>query len=113
MSIAKTDFKIAEAYLSLSEREDLAQKVLDEMALTQKWVLEITGNNIVLGNRKVLGQAVQIRGPYVDALSYIQFNILKKLRSSEETISDEEKANLQHLLLSTVSGVSAGLQNTG
>ena len=69
MSLAKTDERIAKMYLALGDREDLNKKVLDEMELTRKWVLEIVGDKWPLQHRHVLGRAIRIRSPYVDALS--------------------------------------------
>ena len=39
MSLAKTDERIAQRYLALGDRDDLAELVLEEMALTRQWVL--------------------------------------------------------------------------
>ena len=72
MSIAKTDERIARMYLALGDREDLNEKVLNEMELTRKWVLAIVGDKWPLQHRHVLGQAIRIRSPYVDALSVTQ-----------------------------------------
>jgi phosphoenolpyruvate carboxylase len=58
----------------------------------------------------VLSRAVALRDPYVDALSYLQLRALAALRGS---IPDEERERLERLLLLTVNGVAAGLQNTG
>ncbi len=110
MSLAKTDDRIAALYLNLGERPDLAGLVLDELRLTQEWVLKITGSTWPLENRRVLGRAVQLRSPYVGALSLIQIGALKALRTGTSEASTED---LQHLLLLTVNGVAAGLQNTG
>ena len=113
MSIAKTDGRIAKMYLALGDREDLAKKVLDEMHLTRKWVLAITGNEWPLQNRRVLGQAVRVRNPYVDALSLAQVRALREVRANQDELSEEAKAEYISLILATVTGVSAGLQNTG
>ena len=114
MSLAKADERIAELYLALGDRDDLAQQVLDELRLTREWVLKVTGSSWPLERRRVLGRAVQLRSPYVDALSLLQVRALRALRTSN---GSEESAALrerwQHLLLRTVHGVSAGLQNTG
>ena len=59
----------------------------------------------------MLGRAVQLRNPYVDALSLLQLRALKKLRAG--TLSDEEITDPRNLLLITLKGVAAGLQNTG
>jgi phosphoenolpyruvate carboxylase len=53
---------------------------------------------------------VQLRSPYVDALSLLQIRALRALRTGDsEDLVEENK----RLLLLTVNGVAAGLQNTG
>lgn len=108
MSLAKSDTRIARRYLELGDRDDLAALVLEEMDLTRDWIVRITGGGELLSNRPVLQRAVKMRDPYVDALSLLQLRALRVLRS-EETPSPE----WQRLLLLSVSGVAAGLQNTG
>ena len=113
MSIAKTDGRIARRYLALGDRDDLSKKVLDEMALTRKWTLAIVGDEWPLQHRHVLGQAIRVRNPYVDALSISQVRALTALREKQEEMLQEERELYIKLILSTVAGVSAGLQNTG
>ncbi|HCJ47713.1 MAG TPA: phosphoenolpyruvate carboxylase [Microbacterium sp.] len=110
MSLAKTDDRIARHYLDLGDRDDLATLVRDEMALTRAWVVRLTGGTELLANRPVLGRAVKMRSPYVDALSLLQLRALRGLRAAEGGQVDPD---LQRLLLLSVSGVAAGLQNTG
>ena len=115
MSLAKTDERIAKMYLALGDREDLNKKVLDEMELTRKWVLKIVGDEWPLQHRHVLDQAIRIRSPYVDALSVTQVLALGSLRKrvDKEELTHGQKENYTYLILCTVSGVAAGLQNTG
>ncbi|WHP16926.1 phosphoenolpyruvate carboxylase [Cellulomonas sp. ES6] len=110
MSLAKTDERLAERYLALGDRDDLAGLVLEEMALTRHWVLAITGSDSILARRRILGRAVQLRSPYVDALSLLQLRALRALRTGE---SEDHVEDNKRLLLLTVNGVAAGLQNTG
>jgi phosphoenolpyruvate carboxylase len=110
MSLAKTDERIAARYLALGDREDLANQVLEEMALTRRWVLAITDSDAVLSRKRILGRAVQLRSPYVDALSLLQLRALRGLRTGE---APEQADDLRRLLLLTVNGVAAGVQNTG
>ncbi|MGO2745476.1 phosphoenolpyruvate carboxylase [Microbacterium sp.] len=112
MSLAKTDERIARQYLALGDRDDLAHLVLDELALTKEWVVRLTGGPGLLENKPILQRAVALRSPYVDALSLLQLRALRELRSaaSEGSGADEEQ---RRLLLLSVSGVAAGLQNTG
>jgi phosphoenolpyruvate carboxylase len=113
MSIAKTDGRFARMYLGLGDRPDLSAKVLDEMALTRKWILAIVGDDWPLQHRRVLGQAVRLRNPYVDALSLSQVRALAEVRAKQDELTAEERELYIKLILSTVAGVSAGLQNTG
>ena len=115
MSLAKTDSHIAHMYLDLGEREDLKKEVLDEMRLTREWVLRITGDDWPLEHRHILGQAIRIRSPYVDALSLAQVRALRSLRrqDSKSELNESQTADYIYLILCTVSGVAAGLQNTG
>jgi len=112
MSLAKTDRSIASRYLSLGDRPDLTERVLAEYDLTRRLVLQVTGHSRLLENRTVLSRAVALRDPYVDALSYLQLRALRALRTPDGSAAPDHD-RLERLLLLTVSGVSAGLQNTG
>ena len=112
MSLAKTDARIAQRYLALGDRPELAQQVMDEWDLTSEWVLKLSGDSWPLEHRPVLGRAVQLRAPYIDALSLLQVRALRVLRTSPD-LSDADRQAWQHLLLMTVNGIAAGLQNTG
>jgi phosphoenolpyruvate carboxylase len=108
MSLAKTDRRIAACYLALGGREDLTAAILEEYDLTRRLVLAVTGHQRLLANRPVLSRAVALRDPYVDALSHLQLRALTALRNE-----DPDRGRLERLLLLTVNGIAAGLQNTG
>ena len=110
MSLAKTDRLIGARYLALGGREDLTLQVLAEYDLTRRLVLTVTGHDRLLADRPVLSRAVALRDPYVDALSYLQLRALAALRGPVEA---DDRERLERLLLLTVNGVAAGLQNTG
>lgn len=113
MSLAKTDERIARQYLALGDRDDLAQLVLDEMTLTREWVVRLTGGVGLLENKPILQRAVQLRTPYVDALSLLQLRALRALRDPDAASGSGADDEQKRLLLLSVSGVAAGLQNTG
>ena len=110
MSLAKTDRPIASRYLALGGRDDLTALVLAEYDLTKRLVLAVTGHDRLLADRPVLSRAVALRDPYVDALSYLQLRALAALRDPSD---DQDRERVERLLLLTVNGVAAGLQNTG
>ena len=120
MSLAKTDRRIAVRHLALGGRDDLAGQVLAEYDLTRRLVLEVTGHDRLLADRHVLSRAVTLRDPYVDALSYLQLRALSELRAlpagtdgGDGSSGTARREQLHRLLLLAVSGVAAGLQNTG
>ena len=111
MSLSKVDERIARLYLTLGGREDLAEKVLAEMELTRRWVLAIVGDEWPLQHRRVLGPVIRMRLPFVNVLSVTQALALRRLRAGD--LTPEQRDRLTYLILCTVSGVAAGLQNTG
>ena len=113
MSLAKTNRRIAARYLALGGRPDLTDLVLTEYDLTRRLVLAVSGHDRLLGGRQVLSRAVALRDPYVDALSHLQLRALAALRDGGGALSEDDRERLERLLLLTVNGVAAGLQNTG
>jgi phosphoenolpyruvate carboxylase len=111
MSLAKTDRGIALRYLEPGGRPDLTERILAEYDLTVDRLLAVTAHTRLLENHRVLSWAVELRNPYVHALSLIQLQALATLRRGEPTAAARE--HLERVLLLTVNGVSAGLQNTG
>jgi phosphoenolpyruvate carboxylase len=111
MSLAKTDRGVAEGYLALGERPDVTERILAELDRSTELVLAVLDADRLLQRRRVLGAAVALRNPYVDALSHLQLRALSSLRAGVADAAEEQR--LRDLLLLTVNGVAAGLQNTG
>jgi phosphoenolpyruvate carboxylase len=111
LSLAKADLPIADLYLALGDDRALADAIRDGYTRTVRWVLDVTGQEALLEPRPVLRRAIELRNPYVDALSFLQVRFLRELRGSEQRGEDAPSARrLVHL---TINGISAGLHNTG
>ena len=100
VSLAKADRTLAARYLARADRPEHARAIFDEWDRTEAMLLAVTGEERLLGARAGLRSAVDLRAPYVDALSYLQLGFL-----------DDPKAT--RLVQATIAGVAAGLQNTG
>jgi phosphoenolpyruvate carboxylase len=113
--LAKADMLIAARYASLAGSEPAAQRIWrairSEFDTTVEQVLAITGHSRLLDDVPVLRRSIDLRNPYVDSLSELQVRLLVRLRRLPA--DDPQRAGLTRLVHLTVSGVAAGLQNTG
>jgi phosphoenolpyruvate carboxylase len=108
MSLAKSDDGLAERFLALGGRPELAARILDELRLTRRLVLELLDQDEMLAQKPHLHTAVGLRRPFVDMLSHLL------LRGLGETRASDERATPWHrTVLLTINGLAAGLQNTG
>ena len=111
MALAKADFGIARLYASLVRDEGLRQRVFSmleaEFNLTRRMVLAVTGQGTLLERNPVLEHSIRLRNPYVDPLSLLQVELIRRKRAGED--SDE----LNRAITATINGISAGLRNTG
>ncbi len=108
LSLAKSDMPIAELYLELGGDDAISAAITEEFERSLTLTLAVTRGDAPLAARPILRRAVDLRNPYVDALSFIQLRFLRELR---EEGGDHEGA--LRLALVTINGVAAGLQNTG
>lgn len=115
MALAKADLLIAEEYSKMVKDPSIGKRIFklveEEYNLTEKLLLEITGQNEILDNVPVIQESVRLRNPYVDPLSYLQVQLLIELRKKRE--AGEDDAELLREVLLTMNGIAAGLRNTG
>jgi phosphoenolpyruvate carboxylase len=109
MSLAKADPMIAGLYLERGGRPELVAAIREEYRRTRRLVLEVTGKERLLAGHPILRLAVDLRNPYVDALSFLQLRFLRELREADGARAEQ----LGSLVRLTVGGIAAGLQNTG
>ncbi len=111
MALAKADFGIARLYAALVEDEALRERVFSmleaEFHLTRRMVLAVTGQTTLLETNPVLEQSIRLRNPYVDPLSLLQVELIRRKRQGEDS------PELNRAITATINGISAGLRNTG
>lgn len=109
MTLAKSDLAIADRYAQLCDDEAIRTRIRgaidDEHARTVREVLRATGASLILDDDPVIRGSIELRNPYVDPLSYLQIEALRRTRSGEEAWNDVARAAVQ--------GIAAGLRNTG
>jgi phosphoenolpyruvate carboxylase len=111
VGLAKADLSIARRYADLVEDAGMRERVFsllgEEFERSRVAVLRVTGQRRLLEENPVLARSIRLRNPYVDPMSLIQVDLLRRKRAGEE--SDE----LNYALAATINGISAGLRNTG
>ncbi|CAN5742790.1 phosphoenolpyruvate carboxylase [soil metagenome] len=111
LALAKADLTIASRYVDLVQDTELRQRIWErieaEYLLSVEMVTMARGESTLLERDAVLQRSIQRRNPYVDPLSYIQVELLQRLR---ENPGDEEVLQTLHL---AVNGIAGGLKNTG
>ena len=116
MTLAKTDMDIAGYYVSTlvpEELHHLFRTIREEYELTVAEVRKLTGENILLDAQPTLKRSLEIRDQYLDPISYLQVELMRRIRTEAEISGAEIDERLQRAMLITVNGVAAGLRNTG
>jgi len=111
MALGKVDLATARLYSSLVEDAKLRERIYDlfdgEFHRTVRALLAILRQTELLEKNQVLAHSIRLRNPYVDPMHLIQVDMLRRKRAGEDT------PEVNRAIAATISGISAGLRNTG
>ncbi|WP_439510301.1 phosphoenolpyruvate carboxylase [Marinimicrobium koreense] len=111
MVVGKADLPICSYYekeLVPSELHGLGQQLRADLSALEVLINRIKHQDELLSEEPMLQRALRVRKPYMDPLSYLQVELLKRYRSGKEISPELEKA-----LKVTMAGIAAGMRNTG
>jgi phosphoenolpyruvate carboxylase len=110
MVLAKADLGIANIYSELAGElhAEFFPLIEREFELTRDLILEYSDHESLLEGDTTLQRAIMLRNPYVDPMSLMQVDLLRRWRET-----GCEDAALLDTLLASVIGIAQGLQNTG
>ncbi len=113
MACAKADLGIAHRYAQLWQESGPRERIWDQLAgeleraITE--LVAVRGGERLLDGEPVLQASIDRRNPFVDPLSFVQVELLRRRR--EHPHSDSERLGRVSLL--TINGIASGLRNTG
>ena len=111
LAMAKADLSIAQMYASLVRDQGVRERVWriisEEFERTRRMLLLVKQQEKLLDKNPVLSRSIRLRNPYVDPLSLIQVDLLRRKQLGDNS---EE---LSYALGATINGIAAGLHNTG
>jgi phosphoenolpyruvate carboxylase len=119
IAMVKADFAIARLYADLVTDAGLRDRVFEmlrrEFDRTSQTILAVTGQQELLENNPVILRSVRLRNPYVDPLSLIQVDLLRRKRADATNSSVDLSigSSLDYAIGATMNGIAAGLHNTG
>lgn len=109
MALFKADLGVAQRYLSLARpdgpTDSMWGQISDEHERIVGAVERITGSGRLLADSPALLTRLEHRNPWTDPLSHMQVDLLRRVRAGD--------AAAERPLLQTVTGIAAGMRNTG
>jgi phosphoenolpyruvate carboxylase len=110
MVLAKSDLDIAARYAELAG--DVGKRLFPVIELEHKraieGVLQLNETRELLEHDPTLQRSILLRNPYVDPMSFVQVDLLRRWREGGRV--DKE---LERVLVQTVRGIARGMRNTG
>lgn len=114
MILGKADLDIARRYADLVPDQQLAEEVFgavkDEYGRAATMICQVARINHLLDNMPIMQRAIRRRNPYIDPLSYVQLELLRRLRADPD---QPNHAELEDAVLLSINGLAGGLLNTG
>jgi phosphoenolpyruvate carboxylase len=114
MTLKKADLHVMGRYAALvSEaplRETVFRLISSEYKKSVEGVCRVAGIKELLQGEPALKQSLETRNYYIDPLTTIQIELLRRIRSKNDP---DMEHRLEEAMLLCINGVAAGLKNTG
>jgi phosphoenolpyruvate carboxylase len=114
MACVKADLDIARRYVDLYDDEEARERIWSaiesEFQRTLREVGRVRDEDHLLDREPILQRALARRKPFIDPLSFVQLELLRRLRSAD---GGAEQSELVRASLLAINGIAGGLRNTG
>ena len=108
--LARSDLNIANRYSFLAGplHEQFFPLIRTEFDLSVEKVLEVKQQQVLLEKHNTLRRAIRLRNPYVDPMSLLQIDLLRRWRET-----NRQDDSLFQALVASINGIARGLQDSG
>lgn len=113
MVYSKSDMWLAEYYdqrLVQPELWYLGERLRKQLAKDIDTILELSHKDKLMSDLPWIAESIALRNVYTDPLNLLQVELLRRLRA--ENKGDEDPL-LKQALMITITGIAAGMRNTG
>jgi phosphoenolpyruvate carboxylase len=114
MACVKVDLDIARRYAELYEdepaRERIWSAIESEFERTLRELGRVRDEERLLDREPILQRALERRKPFVDPISFVQLELLRRLRAPD---GEPDRPELVRASLLAINGIAGGLRNTG
>jgi phosphoenolpyruvate carboxylase len=111
LALTQADLDVARRYAQLAGEEGrpIFALVEEEHARTVREILRVSGEGALMARWPSVARTAARRNPYVDVLSHVQIELLRRLRA----VPEGERERVREALLVAMNGIAAGLQTVG
>jgi phosphoenolpyruvate carboxylase len=114
MACVKADLDIARRYAELYDdelaRERIWGHIENEFERTLRELGRVRNEDRLLDREPILQRALERRKPFIDPISFVQLELLRRLRANG---AQGDQADLVRASLLAINGIAGGLRNTG
>ncbi len=114
MACVKVDMDIARRYAELYDDEPARERIWGhietEFRRTLRELGRVRDEERLLDREPILQRALERRKPYVDPISFVQLELLRRLRAPG---AEADRPELVRASLLAINGIAGGLRNTG
>ena len=110
LSLVRSDIQVAGEYAALADRDaqQIYALIAAEHARTVAALHDTLGRTALLESRPYLAASIARRNAYLDILSHVQIEALRRRRAGSG-----EPEQLSRIVYTTIGGIAAGLQTAG
>ncbi|MEX2402204.1 MAG: phosphoenolpyruvate carboxylase [Rhodothermales bacterium] len=111
--MARARFDISRHYEELADASTgrhIPERIAEDFESAREAILEITGQEELLGNSPVILKSIFLRNPYTDVLNLLQVELIKRYRQATD---EEDREAMRQALFLSINGIAAAMQSTG